>query len=449
VVEAQVVNKLATALLLLVATGLIIFVATTAKWRLSEARLKVAGSPLFTFEPSQITSIIIKNGDLSFILKRADSEWVVATETEDIAAPEAMKQLFQSALGALVLDRIDASEIRDDSALTEYGVLKSSLQIDFKGDKGPSLLVGKSSADGTRHYVSFKDSKTVFLIPTDLVQLIMEPPSSFRDRRLTTIDPSRLNRLEIRRANTTLELDRSPTGWRIVKPINTPADESAVAKLVDQILRLRLKEFVNNPTTDPLLTGTAGEKAHISLYQEGDTEPSTITIGQPSPNGGYFTRIEPRHIECRILDKNLEFLTTDITELRDRSTAHLNPDLIDLVRISNAGVQREIKRSSGNEGGDSQSINELAHILKATKVISFLPATPTELDHHHLNTPLHRLTFLSVVSENTPESPAGEQVVLDLAIAAPLPDGSVPIHITSSPEIFVVPSSILKALTAP
>ena len=68
-------NKLATALLLLVATGLIIFVATTAKWRHSDARLKVAGSPLFTFEPSQITSIIIKNGDLSFLLKRVDSEF--------------------------------------------------------------------------------------------------------------------------------------------------------------------------------------------------------------------------------------------------------------------------------------------------------------------------------------------------------------------------------------
>ena len=442
-------SKLATAFLLLVATGLIIFVATTPKWSLSGVRFKAAGSPLFEFEPSEITSIIIKNGDQSFLLKRADAEWVVATETEDIAAPEAIKQLFQSALGTLVLDRIDASEIRDESDLSEYGVLKSSLQIDFKGDKNPSLLVGKTSADGTRHYVCFKNSKIVFLIPTDLVQLIMEPPSSFRDRRLTTVDPSRLNRLEIHRANTTLELNRSPTGWQIVKPIHTPADESAVGKLVDQILHLRLKEFVNNPTTDPLLTGTAGEKARIKLYQEGDSDPSTITIGQPAPDGGYYTRIEPRHIECRILDKNLEFLSTDISEIRDRSTARLNPDLIDLVRISNSGVPREIKRSSDREGRDSQSINQLVEILQATKVITFLPATPVELEKHNLNTPLHRLTFLSVVSENTPESPAGEQVVLDLAFAAPLPDGSVPIHINGSPEIFLVPDSILNALTAP
>jgi len=120
-----------------------------------------------------------------------------------------------------------------------------------------------------------------------------------------------------------------------------------------------------------------------------------------------------------------------------------------LVRICNSGVQLEIKRSSVRDEKSAQAINHLVEILQATKVITFLPATPVELEKHNLNTPLHRLTFLSVVSENTPESPAGEQVVLDLAFADPLPDGSVPIHITGSPEIFLVPASILKALTAP
>jgi len=440
-------SKLATVLLVLAAAGLIVFVATTSNWRLSEGRLKAAGSPLFDFDPYEISNIKIKNGDQSFRLKRVDADWIVSTGTDDVAAPEAMKQLFESALGTIILDRIDASELRDDKNLSGYGVQKSSLQIDFKGDKPPSLLVGKSSVDGTRNYVSFENSKTVFLIPNDLVRLITEPPSSFRDRRLTTIAPDTLKKLEIRRANTILELDRSPTGWRILKPVNTPADEVAVGKLVDQILHLRLKEFVNNPTTDPILTGTAGEKACIKLYQEGDTAPSTITIGQPAPDGGYYVRLEPRHIECRIPDKNLEFLSTDMNLLRDRSTARLNPDLIDLVRISTAGAQREIKRSPATQQADT--IPRLVEILRTTKVIKFLPATPVELEKHYLNTPLHRLTFLSVISENTPESPAGEQVVLDLAIGAPLPDGSVPIHIIGSPEIFLVPSTILKALTPP
>lgn len=442
-------NRIFTGLLLLVAAGLIVFVATTARWRLSEVRLKSPGSPLFEFEPSQISSVKIKNGDQSFLLKRVDSDWVVSTGTDDIAAPEAIQQLFKSALGTIILDRIDDSEIKGDANLSDYGVLKSGLQIDFKGDTPPSLLVGKSTSDGSRNYVSFQNSKTVFLIPNDLVRLITEPPSSFRDRRLTTVNPDTLKRLEIRRANTILELDRSPTGWKIVKPIDTPADEQAVSKLVDQILHLRLKEFVNNPTTDPLLTDTAGEKARISLYQEGDTTPSTITIGQPAPEGGYYTRIEPRHIECLIPDKNLEFLSMDINQLRDRATARLNPDLIDLVRINNGGVLREIKRSSATQGVDTETITQLARILKSTKVMEFIPATPVDLEKLHLSAPSRRLTFLSVVSENTPETPAGEQVVLDLAIGEPRPDGAIPVHVSGSPEILIVPPSILQVLTPP
>ncbi|MFM8716212.1 MAG: DUF4340 domain-containing protein, partial [Spartobacteria bacterium] len=191
-------NRIATILLLLAATGLAVFVGTTHRWRFSTERVIQPGTALFDFDPDDITGISIKNGDQSFRIQRSEDGWRLTKGLDDSASPEAVGALIQAALQTPVLDRIDASEIRDDKNLSGYGVLKSSLQIDFKGDKPPSLLIGKTSPDGSRQYVSFENSKTVYLIPKDIVRLLTLPIENYRDRRILPLDPAQIERVVFR-----------------------------------------------------------------------------------------------------------------------------------------------------------------------------------------------------------------------------------------------------------
>ena len=90
----------------------------------------------------------------------------------------------------------------------------------------------------------------------------------------------------------------------------------------------------------------------------------------------------------------------------------------------------------------AEALGQPATIGLATRILCLGIAAAS------LNPPVSRLEFLAVLSENTPEALAGEHPVLSLAIGAPQPDGTLPVHIEGTPEIAFVPAAFLNNLPA-
>jgi len=438
-------SRAATIFLFLLAAGLVVFVATTERWRFSLERTIQPGSALFDFDPADIRFIQIKNGDQSFRIQPGEDGWILDAATRDSASPEAVAAIFRAALETPVLDRIDASEIRTDENLATYGVRKSSLQLDFKGDRPLALLFGKTGADGNRTYVSFENSKTVYLIPDQLGRLISSPPDTFRDKRLAVFDPERVRRIEIRRGLSTLELENKGRGWRIVKPLDTAADDAAVRALLDTWSKARLAAF-EIPATAPQAASQPVETgAEIRIFSEGSDTPRSVSFGEPLPDGLVAAKIQPRNLTVAVPAELEKSTVLELDKLRDRAIARINPDLVDLIRWQGGASKTEIRR---NETGWTGPAEKFFKILSETKTSRYAPATPAELAATSLNPPVSRLEFLAVLSENTPEALAGEHPVLSLAIGTPQPDGTIPVHIEGTPEIAFVPASFLNNLPA-
>jgi len=438
-------NRAATIFLFLLAAGLVVFVATTQRWRFSLERTIQPGSALFDFDPADIRFIQIKNGDQSFRIQPGDDGWILDAATRDTASPEGVAAIFRAALETPVLDRIDASEIQTDENLAAYGVRKSSLQLDFKGDRPLALLFGKTGADGNRTYVAFENSKTVYLIPDHLGRLISSPPDAFRDKRLAVFDPERVRRIEIRRGLSTLELENKGRGWRIVKPLDTAADDVAVRTLLETWSNARLASFEIPAAAPQAASQPAETGAEIRIFSEGSDTPQVVSFGESLPDGLVAAKIQPRNITIAIPAELEKSTALDLDKLRDRSLVRLNPDLVDLIRWHDGGSKTEIRRHEGRWSG---AVERFFQILTATKSSRYAPATPAELAAADLVTPPSRLEFLSVLSENTPEALAGEHPVLSIAIGAPQPDGTIPVHIEGTPEISFVPASFLNSLPA-
>lgn len=439
-------SRISTILLLLTAIGLAVFVGTTHRWRFSTERVIQPGSALFHFDPEDISGVSIKNGDQSFRIQRSNEGWHLTKGLEDTASPEAINTLIQTALETPVLDRIDASEIRDDKNLAAYGVLKSSLQIDFKGDMPRSLLIGKTSPDGTRQYVSFENSKTVYLIPKDIVRLITLPIENYRDRRLLPLDPDQIERIVFRKGNSNLELERDTVGWKILRPLNAPADDAAVDELLSKIHALRLESFELESKTESPGDSRLDSSAEADFFTSGSEVPYTIRLSKPSPDGSATARLEPRKITTTVSGNLSALFTPDVESLRDTALLRLNLDLVDVIRIETNDTRRDITRTREGWSDNDPSIQDIAKTLAETKVSNRLPATPSELEKCGLGTPQKRITFLAKLSENTPEATVGEHVVASLAIGTPLSDGRLPVQIDGTPEIRLVPAELLDFL---
>jgi hypothetical protein len=68
------------------------------------------------------------------------------------------------------------------------------------------------------------------------------------------------------------------------------------------------------------------------------------------------------------------------------------------------------------------------------------------LERTGLSAPALIVEFFAVVSENTPETTAGSQLVTGLKFGAKQDAGLVPVQRTGSPEIAFVPEKILDAV---
>lgn len=440
-------SRVATILLFLAATGLVVLVGTTHRWRTSPERVIQPGTPLFQFDPADIRFISIKNGDQSFRLLPENGVWIFESNLRDTASPVAVAALFRTALETPVLDRIDSGEIADTENLADFGVLKSSLQLDFKGDRPLPLLFGKTSADGNRTYVSFENSKTVYLIPDSLAKLITRPPDSFRDPRLAVFDPDRVRRIEIRKGLSIIELENKGRGWRIVKPLDAAADETEVRSLLDAWQSAKFSSF-QVPASPDSAPSPVEPRAEIRIYTEESAAPLVLSLGEPLPGDLVGVKVQPRNISGTAPIALEKSASVDLTTLRDRALARPNPDLVDLIRWTDSEVTRSIQRVTGGWSAPAESVEKIFRALAETKATRYAPATPAELAACELDHSPSRLEFLSVLFENTPEALAGEHPVISLAIGSAQPDGSVPVHIEGTPEIAFVPASFLDSLPA-
>ena len=402
------------------------------------------GAGLFVFERDDVTKIIVTNGDQVTEFRRTDAGWQIFPEPVDRASGEYITKVLETARTTPILDRISASEIKDRDQLSQYGVKKSRLQLDFRGDGDHPLLFGKDAADETRSYVRFENVDDVYVIPDELAKLIFRPRSELRDRRLSLLRPDRIERLVIRRTGGEIEVRRTATGWEIVKPMTAPADSDAVEAFLEAMLRLKVTGFSNDGDVESV----SEPDVSISFFAEGEKDPETLNLGVKSPDGSRLATYSPRYGTFRLPAEAEPLFATALDSLRDHSLARVNLDLVDRIRITSGAGSLEIARDGeewkskqGPVGNDK--VEKLAAGLVAAKSERFQPATSQALAAAGLSPAARTLSFFSVVSENTPESPAGESEVAVLSFGSPSADGLVPVYKKGAPEIaFVSPASL-------
>jgi hypothetical protein len=132
----------------------------------------------------------------------------------------------------------------------------------------------------------------------------------------------------------------------------------------------------------------------------------------------------------------------------------LNLDMVDAVRIwtpsNEFSLQREGEGWVINDGeskrpASSAAVQALADAVSAAEVSTFQAASDEKAAAFGLGQPRCQIAFLSILSENTPEARAGEQVIGSLTIGKQ-ENGRVFVQIGETPEVMSVPETILNAV---
>lgn len=416
-----------------------------------EAALREGRIP--SVEPSQVRTLRITSGDDTLEMQRRGGGWRLGAKSKDRADPAVVGHLLRDLADLPFLARIPAAELTDE-ALKTYGLDKPKRRIELEGEDSLTIFLGNDAAVEDRLYIRTSASDDVFLVADTLFDKAFQGAGDFRDRKLTNLQPEQIDRVVIRRDGGEIELVQDASGWKITKPLHTLADTAKVEEFLQKVLGLRILAYVGPDTGDLSIQGLVEGHNEISFFTGGETRPRTLRLGRRD-QGGLFGQFTARDSIYRLPAETLDLLTIQPDALRDRHLLTLNPDVVDKIRLqSPEGGEIVLLRSASGwdvvaEGArtpaDEEILQKLWGALTRTEVTTFAPVVNADQAALGLEPPHASVEFFSVLSENTPESRAGEQLLTGLDFGQ-AQEGQVPVHGNDSPEIGYVPATILQAL---
>lgn len=451
-------NKATTIFLLILALAAVIFLSIyiplTRQARAHDA--VVQSGRVLNIDPSAVHSIRISTGKRVLELRRQGNGWRLGSKFKDRADTAVVNKLLTLAANLGYEDRVAAGELSAET-LDAFALRNPKRKIEFEGPdmSKVTLFLGRDAAGENRIYVREEGPSDVFVVPEEIMTLAFQDDSDFRDRRLTNLNFDDIERFIIRREGGEIELWNSPSGWQITRPLHTPADPAKVRDYLEHLLGLRITAYIGGDSGDLGVFGIAEGQDEITLYPEGESRPQTIRLGA-NRDGGTFGQFTPRDSIYRLPVEARKFVETTPADLRDRKILRLNPDVVDKIRFQLPHDEFAIRRGDSEQswlvrhGDTTRPVGKAAVLalwdaLAKTDVLSYLPLAGAKTEETALKTPLATIEFIAVLSENTPETGAGDQTVAKITLAR-LPNGTVCARLGDSPEVAILPPEILDGI---
>lgn len=218
----------------------------------------------------------------AILLTKSGSDWKI-TEPKPFRADQSAVSSLLSTLAPLNSERLVDEKSTD---LQRYGLDHPSVELDVteKDNKTQRLLLGDDTPAGSAVYAALGGDPRVFTIAAYHQNSLDKSVNDLRDKRLLTVSPDKVSRLEIAGKNGSIEFGRNKEEWQILKPKPMRADVYAVGGLVSKLTdaRMDLSGSDTEARQSDLAFAHGAPLATVKLTDESSTEELQIRKSKDS-----------------------------------------------------------------------------------------------------------------------------------------------------------------------
>ena len=281
-----------------------------------------------------------------------------------------------------------------------------------------------------------------FQEPTDEVSTHEKPPI----HEVYGIEHDTLQQIELSFADAAyqnLKLVKNATGnWQLKAPFQADADNKKMNQMLDDILNKRVKQTLE--VSELTQYGLVTPNITLALWTEDTTPTATFFIGKKAINYSVYIKEKSEGHIFLIESSALDDLTKSPTDLRDRSVANFNAEMVSNIQFQYGNVDSNSQSKTVNceKRGDmwyithpfeaKADVQEIALILSELLLLEVSTyeadgtdaITPAELEKYGLDAPRIQLKLtdrdltygLAIGSTVPPEHGNPEHVYVKVAV---------------------------------
>ncbi|MEI7730043.1 MAG: DUF4340 domain-containing protein [Verrucomicrobiota bacterium] len=257
--------------------------------------------------------------------------------------------------------------------LEPYGLQPPKFEL-VLGAGTNDLLVVQFGAGVTNNpdlvYARRMSHTNVVLVPHDLAEQLQVPFVTLRDRHLLAFPPGAVTQIEVRQQENIVIRKTGTNQWRLVEPLDLPADNSLVRELIADLYSFEVAEFEKDVVTDFAGYGLEKPMAQV-FFKAGNTNGTAVTnsvLAQAdfgtNAAGRFFARRPDESSVYAVREEDFLKVPQYAWQLRDRRVWNFSATNVTRFTVSQGGRTMQLLHRGTNEWllapGSEGLVNEYA-----------------------------------------------------------------------------------------
>lgn len=229
-------------------------------------------------------------------------------------------------------------------------------------------------------------------------------------KKLFTFAKDAVAEVQLTYPERSIHLKKDTAGkWRVLKPIDTEADETTVTNMVNAIADAEISRILDEPVQDPALYGLNAPVVKLQVTLNDGKSLPQVLIGKDTPVG--FSVYLQKAGETKLLLTPQAFrlgLTKEVKDLRDKTIFPLQPGEVKKIAITGQGKDIHLTKTEAgwalekpaNSKADDAQVQTFLTAVQNLKAVDFVEQPVLEAKDYGLAPPQLTLAF-SMGTENT------------------------------------------------
>jgi hypothetical protein len=344
--------------------------------------------------PSDVRRIELTNPDGAFVFSKKDAGWDLEKPVAYPASSSAVGTLLSEIEFAERRATIDRAQLGDiPGALKKFGLNppRDLLRLTTGGDVIELAVGNETSRSGTYYAMVTQGGKAQELIVADkgLVEQLSQNLAAWRDHQVFHFASDKAEDLLLKKEQQEVEVSRKDGAWKILKPLETLADQGSVDGYLSLLLGLQARAFVSETGADLPQAGLTSPQFTLEVKLSGGGS-QILRVGQPVQNDptAYYAQFGDRPAVFTLPKEAVDALAQLLDKVRDRRLAGMTAQTIVELAVTTGTQRVELKREdssrsgwilplSGGREADGRLMERLLDALENSRVSSFLGSVAT------------------------------------------------------------------------